>query len=47
MLKKAFDLAEQHDLVTLTGLARELTWKLPRLRLLLGDIEERPVLRLV
>jgi hypothetical protein len=31
----------------MTSLARELRWRLPRLRLLLGHPDERPVLRLV
>ncbi|XVS64675.1 helix-turn-helix domain-containing protein [Actinosynnema sp. CA-299493] len=47
LLSKAFTLAEEHGLLTLTGLARELRWRTPRLRLLLGQVEERPVLRLV
>jgi Zn-dependent peptidase ImmA (M78 family)/transcriptional regulator with XRE-family HTH domain len=48
MLKRAFELAEQNGL-TMTTLARELTFPLPRLRLLLGDAEgdARPQLRLV
>jgi Zn-dependent peptidase ImmA (M78 family)/transcriptional regulator with XRE-family HTH domain len=47
LLNKAFALAENHGLLTLAGLARELHWRLPRLRLLLGQVDERPTLRLV
>ena len=48
MISRAFELAESNGL-TLTALARELAWPLPRLRLLLGDGEgdTRPQLRLV
>lgn len=47
LLGKAFELADTHNTLTLTSLARELRWRLPRLRLLLGHHDERPVLRLV
>ncbi|WP_370942011.1 helix-turn-helix domain-containing protein [Amycolatopsis sp. cg5] len=47
LLGKAFDLAQDHNLLTLTSLARQLQWKIPRLRLLLGQVDERPTLRLV
>ncbi|MEU4345589.1 XRE family transcriptional regulator [Nocardia sp. NPDC023852] len=47
LLHKAFELAESNGTLTMTGLARELRWRLPRLRLLLGHPDERPVLRLV
>jgi Zn-dependent peptidase ImmA (M78 family)/transcriptional regulator with XRE-family HTH domain len=47
LLAKAFTLAEEHRLLTLVGLARELQWRVPRLRLLLGQVDERPALRLV
>jgi hypothetical protein len=48
MISRAFALAEQNGL-TMAALARELTFPLPRLRLLLGDAEgdARPPLRLV
>jgi Zn-dependent peptidase ImmA (M78 family)/transcriptional regulator with XRE-family HTH domain len=48
MIGRAFTLAEQNGL-TMATLARELTFPLPRLRLLLGDAEgdTRPQLRLV
>jgi hypothetical protein len=48
MISRAFALAEQNGL-TMAALARELTFPLPRLRLLLGDAEgdTRPQLRLV
>ncbi len=48
LIKRAFALAEDHGL-TMTALARELTYPLPRLRLLLGDVEAaaRPQLWLV
>ena len=48
MINRAFALAE-HNGLTMTALARELTVPLPRLRLLLGDAEgdSRPQLRLV
>jgi hypothetical protein len=47
LLIKAFELAEANGTLTMTSLARELRWRLPRLRLLLGNRDERPVLRLV
>lgn len=47
LLAKAFDLAETNGSLTAAGLARELRWRIPRLRLLLGHRDERPVLRLV
>jgi Zn-dependent peptidase ImmA (M78 family)/transcriptional regulator with XRE-family HTH domain len=47
LLGKAFDLAQEHNSLTLVSLARELQWKIPRLRLLLGHVDERPILRLV
>jgi Zn-dependent peptidase ImmA (M78 family)/DNA-binding transcriptional regulator YiaG len=48
MISRAFALAEENGL-TMTALARELSFPLPRLRLLLGDAEgdARPQLRLV
>jgi hypothetical protein len=48
MISRAFALPEQNGL-TMAALARELTFPLPRLRLLLGDSEgdARPQLRLV
>ncbi len=48
LINRAFALAEGNGL-TMTALARELTYPLPRLRLLLGDAEAtvRPQLRLV
>lgn len=46
LLRSAFALAEQHGL-TRTALAAELRSTLPRLRLLLGERDDRPVLRLV
>jgi Zn-dependent peptidase ImmA (M78 family)/transcriptional regulator with XRE-family HTH domain len=48
MISRAFALAEENGL-TMTALARELSFPLPRLRLLLGDAEgdTRPQLRLV
>jgi Zn-dependent peptidase ImmA (M78 family)/transcriptional regulator with XRE-family HTH domain len=48
MISRAFALAEENGL-TMAGLARELAFPLPRLRLLLGDAEgdARPQLRLV
>lgn len=45
MLQQAFQVAEQHGL-TLRALAGELEHTLPRLRLLLGQPDTRPVLRL-
>ncbi|MGV9823405.1 XRE family transcriptional regulator [Nocardia xishanensis] len=47
LLSKAFELAEANGTLTMTSLARELRWRLPRLRLLLGHPDVRPVLRLV
>lgn len=46
LLSRAFQLAEQHGL-TLRELAAELCLTLPRLRLLLGNDDPRPELRLV
>jgi Zn-dependent peptidase ImmA (M78 family)/DNA-binding transcriptional regulator YiaG len=48
MIGRAFELAEQNGL-TMSALARELTFPLPRLRLLLGDAgaDVRPKLHLV
>jgi hypothetical protein len=48
MISRAFEMAESCGL-TMAALARELTWPLPRLRLLLGDAEgdTRPQLRLI
>jgi Zn-dependent peptidase ImmA (M78 family)/transcriptional regulator with XRE-family HTH domain len=48
LISRAFALAEENGL-TMTALARELTYPLPRLRLLLGDAQAavRPQLRLV
>jgi len=45
LLAKAFALAEDEGL-TLASLAHELSWSLPRLRLLLGDADPRPAWRL-
>lgn len=47
LLGKAFALAEAEGTLTAVSLARELRWTIPRLRLLLGQKEQRPVLRLV
>ncbi len=46
LLRSAFALAERHGL-TRPALAAELRCTLPRLRLLLGERDDRPVLRLV
>ncbi|MFG1879308.1 ImmA/IrrE family metallo-endopeptidase [Sphaerisporangium sp. NPDC049003] len=46
LLSKAFALAETHGL-SYSLLARELRWRIPRLRLLLGEADTRPTLRLV
>jgi len=46
LLAKAFALAEEHGL-TLADLANQLSWTLPRLRLLLYGIDRRPRLSLV
>nr|WP_195905334.1 XRE family transcriptional regulator [Parafrankia elaeagni] len=46
LLSQAFDLACDHGL-TITDLARELAWNLPRVRQMLGIEEQRPVLRLL
>lgn len=46
LLRSAFALAEQHGL-TRSALAAELRCTLPRLRVLLGERNDRPVLRLV
>ena len=46
LLRRAFQLAEEHGL-TMRELAEELHLPLPRLRLLLGDDDPRPELRLV
>jgi Zn-dependent peptidase ImmA (M78 family) len=46
LLGQAFALACDHGL-TITDLARELAWNLPRVRQMLGMEEQRPVLRLV
>ena len=47
LLAKAFELAETHGTLTLTKLARELRWRPKRVRELLGQPAQRPVLRLV
>lgn len=47
LLAKAFELGESTGSITAVSLARELRWKIPRLRLLLGQPDARPVLRLV
>jgi Zn-dependent peptidase ImmA (M78 family)/transcriptional regulator with XRE-family HTH domain len=47
LLTKAFELAESHGTLTLTSLARELRWRPKRLRELLGQPDQRPVLRLI
>lgn len=46
LLKQAFNLACHHGL-TLSALAGQLAWPLPRLRELLGLQDHRPILRLV
>jgi Zn-dependent peptidase ImmA (M78 family)/transcriptional regulator with XRE-family HTH domain len=46
LLRRAFDLATQHGL-TLTALANELAWPVPRVRELLTMNEARPALHLV
>lgn len=46
LLRSAFELAEQHGL-ELKTLAAELAWPVRRVRQLLGEIDERPTLRLV
>jgi Zn-dependent peptidase ImmA (M78 family)/transcriptional regulator with XRE-family HTH domain len=46
LLSKALAVAEAHGL-SLSALAAELAWTLPRLRLLLGTGDTRPTLRLV
>lgn len=46
LLSKAFALAEAQGL-TYSALAHELKWRTPRLRLLLGETDTRPTLRLV
>ncbi|OLR91950.1 XRE family transcriptional regulator [Actinokineospora bangkokensis] len=47
LLSKAFDLAHHHGLLTFADLARELHWRAPRLRLLLGQPVDKPTLRLI
>lgn len=47
LLSKAFALAEETQGLTQTALARELKWNVPRLRLLLGETDARPALRLI
>jgi len=47
MLRQAFELAEWETDLTMRGLARELAWKVPHVRELLGMPDTRPVLRLV
>lgn len=47
LLHKAFEVAETNGMLTMPSLAHELRWRLPRLRLLLGHYDERPVLQLV
>lgn len=47
LLAKAFELAETNSTLTLAGLATELRWHPKRLRQLLGQSDQRPVLRLV
>ncbi|MEV0344003.1 XRE family transcriptional regulator [Nocardia sp. NPDC050713] len=47
LLAKAFELAETHGTLTLTSLATELRWRPKRLRQLLDQPDQRPVLRLV
>lgn len=46
LLSKAFGLAETRGL-TLHALAKELKWRIPRLRFMLGDADPRPALRLL
>lgn len=46
ILRRAMELAQANN-VTIASLARELAWKPSKLRRLLGDIDERPALRLV
>jgi Zn-dependent peptidase ImmA (M78 family)/transcriptional regulator with XRE-family HTH domain len=47
LLRRAFELAERHNLLTLDDLANELAWAVARVRLLLGFEDERPCLTLV
>jgi Zn-dependent peptidase ImmA (M78 family)/transcriptional regulator with XRE-family HTH domain len=47
LLRKAYELAEHHGLLTLPQLAEELVWDLSRVRLLLGIQDQRPRLTLV
>ncbi|MET7304934.1 XRE family transcriptional regulator [Embleya sp. NPDC005575] len=47
MLRQAFELAERETDLTIRALARELAWKVPHVRELLGMPDNRPVLRLV
>ncbi|WP_328388526.1 ImmA/IrrE family metallo-endopeptidase [Nocardia sp. NBC_00416] len=47
LLAKAFEIAETQGALTLTGLARELRWRPKRLRELLGQPDQRSVLRLI
>lgn len=47
LLSKAFALAEETQGLTQIALARELKWHVTRLRLLLGETDERPALRLI
>lgn len=46
LLSQAFTLACDHGL-TITDLARDLAWSVPRVRQMLGGEEQRPVLRLI
>ncbi len=46
MLRRAVELAESQGL-SVTSLARDLRWKPAQVRKLLGEVDERPVLRLV
>lgn len=47
LLRRAFELAERHGLLTLDDLANELAWDVARVRLLLGFEDARPRLTLV
>jgi Zn-dependent peptidase ImmA (M78 family) len=46
LLRRAVELAEQNG-VTIASLAQELAWKPARVRRMLGDSDERPILRMV
>ena len=46
LLRKAVELAESQGL-TISALAKELAWKPARVRKLLGEVDDRPELRLI